>query len=99
LWTDHFIVSGPIPDDATALALAWYWSVTQMGSQNPRAIIKSVFSQMPAVRLIQSSAVASSAVSIFNKDLDNLTGFPHRPPVTPRNMIGLATASIFDSKS
>ena len=28
---NHFILSGPIPDDATALALAWHWSVTQIG--------------------------------------------------------------------
>jgi hypothetical protein len=28
---NHFIVPGPIPDDATALALAWHWSVTQIG--------------------------------------------------------------------
>jgi hypothetical protein len=28
---NHFILSGPIPDDATALALARHWSVTQIG--------------------------------------------------------------------
>jgi hypothetical protein len=28
---NHFILSGPIPDDATALALAWHWSVNQIG--------------------------------------------------------------------
>jgi hypothetical protein len=26
---NHFILSGPLPDDATALA--WHWSVTQIG--------------------------------------------------------------------
>jgi hypothetical protein len=29
---NHFILSGPVPDDATALALAWHWSVTQIGA-------------------------------------------------------------------
>lgn len=29
---NHFILSGPMPpDDASALALAWHWSVTQIG--------------------------------------------------------------------
>jgi hypothetical protein len=32
---DHFILSGPVPDDATALALAWHWSVTQIGESKP----------------------------------------------------------------
>jgi|SRR5271170_3292247 len=28
---NHFILSGPMPDDATALALARHWSLTQIG--------------------------------------------------------------------
>jgi hypothetical protein len=28
---NHFILPGPRPDDVTALALAWHWSVTQIG--------------------------------------------------------------------
>jgi hypothetical protein len=28
---NHFILSGPLPDDAAALALAWHWSITQIG--------------------------------------------------------------------
>ena len=28
---NHFIVSGPAPDEATALALVWHWSVIQIG--------------------------------------------------------------------
>ena len=28
---NHFILSGPAPDEATALALAWHWSIFQIG--------------------------------------------------------------------
>jgi hypothetical protein len=28
---NHFIVSGPLPDEATALALVRYWSIIQIG--------------------------------------------------------------------
>jgi hypothetical protein len=28
---NHFILSGPMPDDASALALARHWSITQIG--------------------------------------------------------------------
>ncbi len=28
---NHFILSGPLPDEATALALARHWSVVQIG--------------------------------------------------------------------
>jgi hypothetical protein len=28
---NHFILSGPVPDDATAVALAQYWSIIQIG--------------------------------------------------------------------
>jgi hypothetical protein len=28
---NHFILSGPLPDEATALALARYWSIIQIG--------------------------------------------------------------------
>jgi hypothetical protein len=28
---NHFILSGPLPDDATALALARHWSIIQIG--------------------------------------------------------------------
>jgi hypothetical protein len=30
---NHFILSGPVPDDASALALARHWSITQIGEQ------------------------------------------------------------------
>jgi hypothetical protein len=30
---NHFILSGPVPDDATALALARHWSIIQIGDQ------------------------------------------------------------------
>ena len=28
---NHFILSGPLPDEATALALVHYWSIIQIG--------------------------------------------------------------------
>ncbi len=28
---NHFILSGPVPDDATAVALARHWSIIQIG--------------------------------------------------------------------
>jgi hypothetical protein len=28
---NHFILSGPAPDEATALALVWHWSIIQIG--------------------------------------------------------------------
>ena len=28
---NHFILSGPLPDEATALRLVWYWSIIQIG--------------------------------------------------------------------
>jgi|ERR1700735_2530057 hypothetical protein len=30
---NHFILSGPVPDDAEALALARHWSIIQIGGQ------------------------------------------------------------------
>jgi hypothetical protein len=30
---NHFILSGPLPDEATALALARHWSLIQIGDQ------------------------------------------------------------------
>jgi hypothetical protein len=35
---NHFIVSGPIPDRETALALVRYWTVIQIGSTTPAAL-------------------------------------------------------------
>jgi hypothetical protein len=32
---NHFIVSGPLPDRATALALALHWSLIQIGQTMP----------------------------------------------------------------
>jgi hypothetical protein len=32
---NHFIVSGPLPDEAQAVALARYWSVVQIGAPVP----------------------------------------------------------------
>lgn len=32
---NHFIVSGPLPDRATALALARHWSIIQIGQETP----------------------------------------------------------------
>jgi hypothetical protein len=32
---NHFIVSGPLPDRATALALALHWSIIQIGQATP----------------------------------------------------------------
>jgi hypothetical protein len=35
---NHFIVRGPAPDRATALALARHWSVIQIGAKTPGAL-------------------------------------------------------------
>jgi hypothetical protein len=35
---NHFIVRGPKPDPATALALVRHWSVIQIGSTTPPAL-------------------------------------------------------------
>ena len=35
---NHFIVSGPLPDRATALALAHDWSIIQIGQTTPVAL-------------------------------------------------------------
>jgi len=35
---NHFIVSGPLPDRATALALAHHWSIIQIGQTTPVAL-------------------------------------------------------------
>ncbi len=35
---NHFIVSGPLPDRETALALARHWSVIQIGRTTPIAL-------------------------------------------------------------
>ena len=32
---NHFIVSGPLPDRATAQALARHWSIIQIGQETP----------------------------------------------------------------
>lgn len=32
---NHFIVRGPMPDRATAIALARHWSIIQIGSTTP----------------------------------------------------------------
>jgi hypothetical protein len=32
---NHFILSGPLPDEAAALALARHWSIIQIGEQKP----------------------------------------------------------------
>lgn len=32
---NHFILSGPAPDEATALALARHWSIIQIGQEKP----------------------------------------------------------------
>jgi hypothetical protein len=38
LGDNHFIVRGPPPDRATALALAQYWSIIQIGRTTPEAL-------------------------------------------------------------
>jgi hypothetical protein len=35
---NHFIVSGPLPDRATALALARHWSIIQIGQSAPPSL-------------------------------------------------------------
>jgi hypothetical protein len=35
---NHFIVSGPLPDRATALALAHHWSIIQIGLTTPPSL-------------------------------------------------------------
>ena len=35
LGDNHFIVCGPLPDRATALALARHWSIIQIGQETP----------------------------------------------------------------
>jgi hypothetical protein len=35
---NHFIVRGPLPDRATALALVRHWSVIQIGGTTPSAL-------------------------------------------------------------
>ena len=35
---NHFIVSGPLPDRATALALARHWSIIQIGQTTPLSL-------------------------------------------------------------
>jgi hypothetical protein len=35
LGSNHFIVSGPLPDRATALALARHWSLIEIGATTP----------------------------------------------------------------
>jgi hypothetical protein len=35
---NHFIVSGPLPDRATALALAHHWSIILIGQETPSSL-------------------------------------------------------------
>jgi hypothetical protein len=35
---NHFIVSGPLPDRATALVLAHHWSIIQIGQETPHSL-------------------------------------------------------------
>ncbi len=35
---NHFIVSGPVPDRASALALARHWSIIQIGRTTPPSL-------------------------------------------------------------
>jgi hypothetical protein len=35
---NHFIVRGPLPDRATALALARHWSIIEIGGSPPEAL-------------------------------------------------------------
>jgi hypothetical protein len=35
---NHFIVSGPVPDRAAALALARHWSIIQIGKTTPPSL-------------------------------------------------------------
>jgi hypothetical protein len=37
---NHFILSGPLPDEASALALARHWSIVQIGDQKPSVLEK-----------------------------------------------------------
>jgi len=37
---NHFIVRGPLPDRATALALARHWSIIQIGRETPISLRK-----------------------------------------------------------
>ena len=41
---NHFILSGPLPDDAEALAMARHWTIIQIGDQ------KSVFFEQWEIR-------------------------------------------------
>jgi hypothetical protein len=38
LGNNHFVVRGPFPDRATALALARHWSIIQIGRTTPTAL-------------------------------------------------------------
>jgi hypothetical protein len=37
---NHFIVRGPLPDHATALALARHWSIIQIGRETPGSLLQ-----------------------------------------------------------
>ncbi|MDQ1472436.1 MAG: hypothetical protein QOJ99_3916 [Bryobacterales bacterium] len=66
---NHFIVRGPLPDRRTALALARYWSVIQIGAATPPELQRWAISmrefreELEWAIVVPDAAPASAAVA------------------------------------
>ena len=72
---NHFIVSGPLPDRAAALALARHWSIIQIGQTTPPllrswSIVSRAFREDLAWAVVVSGdGEATTAVAQLLKEL------------------------------
>ena len=72
---NHFIVRGPVPDRATALALARHWSIIQIGPTTPASlqswsIVTRAFREDLAwAVVVQGEGESTPAVSKLLKEL------------------------------
>jgi len=66
---NHFIVSGPLPDRATAAALARHWSIIQIGQTTPPSlqswsiITRAFWENLAWAVVVQGNGETSPAVA------------------------------------
>jgi hypothetical protein len=80
---NHFIVRGPMPDDATALALARHWSLIQIGATTPVDLqgwtisTREFREELDWAVVVPGEAPISEAVSELLQELSD-RGCPYR---------------------
>ena len=64
---NHFILSGPVPDEAVALALARHWSIIQIGETKSSSFRPGRFGQKNFERIWNGLSSSRETVNLLKE--------------------------------